>query len=568
MRLCLLALSILSCTLLVAQQRFDIVIDEIMADPSPQIGLPGNEWIEIKNCSPYPINLQNWRIGDANSLSGPLPNYTLQADSFLVICGTSALPAMSAFGAAVAISSFPSLDNEGDVIFLQTSGGMTMHAIRFTSDWYRNSLKKEGGWSLEMIDPKNPCAASINWQASIHPAGGTPGSANSINGSINDESPPKITGAYTLDDKTIILEFDEPLDSASAAQLPLYQMNGEAIFTEVVVLRPLFASVQLKTLSPLLPARIYTLTVANLKDCRQNEIAANNSTRIGLPSDPAPGEWIINEILFNPHAGAYDYVECLNTSNRIFDASKLYIANRNSSGAVSSIKALSSVPKYVFPGDYIVLTENAGSLGSHYSMQVPGNVFTVPGLPSFPDDSGTVILLNLQGIITDETRYNANWHFKLIANPEGVSLERIDPDGRSSDPANWHSAGSTAGYGTPTSKNSQFKLLPAVPASFSVTPGTFSPDNDGLDDIASIQYKLSEPGYMATISIFDAGGRSIRRLVRNQLLAMEGYWNWDGLDEKGQQLPIGVYIILAEVFNLHGNHQQFRMALVLARRLR
>jgi hypothetical protein len=59
---------------------------------------------------------------------------------------------------------------------------------------------------------------------------------------------------------------------------------------------------------------------------------------VGLPADALPGEWIINEILFNPRPNAFDYVEFYNKSNKIFDASKLYIANRNSNAVISSIK--------------------------------------------------------------------------------------------------------------------------------------------------------------------------------------------------------------------------------------
>ena len=49
--------------------RYDIVIDELMADPTPQISLPNNEWIELRNTSATAFNLLGWRIGDASSQS-------------------------------------------------------------------------------------------------------------------------------------------------------------------------------------------------------------------------------------------------------------------------------------------------------------------------------------------------------------------------------------------------------------------------------------------------------------------------------------------------------------------
>ena len=76
-----------------SQNRYDVVIDEIMADPSPQVGLPNNEWIELKNMANAVINLQGWRIGDANGQSGPMPNFDLQPDSFVIVCTSSAVAA-------------------------------------------------------------------------------------------------------------------------------------------------------------------------------------------------------------------------------------------------------------------------------------------------------------------------------------------------------------------------------------------------------------------------------------------------------------------------------------------
>ena len=131
-----------------SQNRYDVVIDEIMADPLPPTGLPSYEWIEIKNVSTASINLQGWKIGDETGLSGPLPNLVLVPDSFLIVCSNAALPALSAYGRAVAVSSFPTLDNDEETVFIQSAGGRIIHALHYTAGWYHNDLKKEGGWSL------------------------------------------------------------------------------------------------------------------------------------------------------------------------------------------------------------------------------------------------------------------------------------------------------------------------------------------------------------------------------------------------------------------------------------
>ncbi len=550
-----------------AQNRYDVVIDELMADPTPQIGLPNNEWIELKNTTASPINLQNWRIGDASGQSGPMPNFTLQPDSFVIVCTGSAIAAMSAFGTTISVTSFPSLDNDGDQLFLKAANGKTIHAVSYTSEWYQNQVKKDGGWTLEMIDSKSPCAGSSNWKASMNVTGGTPGKKNSIDAVNNDATDPQLKRAYTTDNVTIVLVYDEPVDSLSGATLANYSVDGGLIFTSAVTIAPLFNQVQLKTATPLASNTVYTITASHVKDCKNNSIGAVNKAKVGLPVDAAPAEWIINEILFNPKPNAYDYVEFYNNSNKIFDAAKLYIANRNSSGVISSIKALSASPCYIFPGDYIVVTEDAANLAMNYLVKNPDNVFIVSSLPSFSDDEGDVIALNFQGIVADEVKYKDDWHFKLIDNAEGVSLERIDPAGPSQDESNWHSAASTAGYGTPTYKNSQYKLLNAINATIEIVPKVFSPDNDGHDDIASIQYQVTEPGYIANITIFDAAGRPVRNLVRNGTLGLQGYWNWDGLDDKGNKLPVGTYIIFTEIFNLLGKKSQFKNTVVLARKL-
>ena len=105
-----------------------------------------------------------------------------------------------------------------------------------------------------------------------------------------------------------------------------------------------------------------------------------------------------------------------------------------------------------------------------------------------------------------------------------------------------------------------------VTGEIAVTPEIVSPDNDGLDDFATIRYRFPQPGYVSVVTIFDAAGRPVRFLERNTLNGSTGIYRWDGLGEKNRQLPVGIYIIFTEVFNLEGKSKKFRNVIVLARK--
>lgn len=547
--------------------RFDVIITEIMADPSPVVGLPNAEYVEIKNVSSLAINLSGWKLSDATSTGTINTSFVLQPDSVAILCSTGNVATFSSFGRTIGVTSFPSLDNDGDLLSLKSPQGKTIHAVNYSVDWYQNEVKKDGGWSLEMIDTKNPCSGMSNWKSSIDPNSGTPGKKNSVDGTNNDASPPQLIRTYSLDSATVVVLFDEPLDSTSAAVASNYSLNNNIAIAFASPQAPLFNSVILKLSTFLQKGTTYALTVNNVTDCKGNKIGVYNKSKAGVAEEALQNDIVLNEILFNPRPNAYDYVEVYNRTNKILDANKLYVANRNSSGVLSSIKKLSEIPFPIFPDDYIVVTEDASSLQHDYMVQNPQNVLIVSSLPSFPDDKGVVVITNSQGNVVDEVSYSEKWHFGLINDDEGVALERIDPADSSQKQSNWHSAASTAGYGTPTYKNSQYKQTNAVNATIDVSPKIFSPDNDGHDDIATISYQVSEPGYVANVSIFDANGRLVRYFVKNALLGLKGSWNWDGLNENGQKLPVGTYIVFTEIFNLQGKKKQFKNTVVLARKL-
>ena len=537
------------------------MINEIMADPTPAVNLPSVEWIELYNKSGTSINIQGWKIGDGNSVSGPLPNYLLKADSFVIICSASSLAGLSLYGPALAVSSFPSLDNDGDLVFLRSASGKTIHAVSFSPAWYKNALKEEGGWTLEMIDANSPCAGFENWEASKDDKGGSPGKNNSVRKSNPDTSAPFLVKSWAVDSINIILQFNEQVDSVSASMVSNYKIDGIAISAAFPQL-PLFTTVKLSLAISLTKNRIYQVTAENIQDCNNN-VLQPGLCRTGIAGEALETDCVVNEILFNPRSNAWDFVEILNVSEKIFDASKLCIANRNSSGSIANIKFLSGTPHLIFPGDHIVVTENAENLALNYLVRFPENILEITSLPSYPDDEGYVIIMNSLGQVVDEVHYKDDWHFKLLTDQEGISLERTDPFSPGNNSNTWHSAASTAGFATPGYKNSQQIDQAAPGAEISVSPAIISPDNDGHDDIATIYYKIDEPGYVANIFIYDLAGRLIRQLQKNSLMGLEGYWTWDGLNEKNQQPRSGIYIIVTEIFNLLAKKKLFKNKIVV-----
>jgi hypothetical protein len=361
--------------------------------------------------------------------------------------------------------------------------------------------------------------------------------------------------------------FDESLDSLSASNALKYSLDNNISIIAANAIPPLFDKVQLTVSTPLQRDNIYSVAVSNVSDCKGNNIGINNTAKTGLAQEALTTDIVINELLFNPKPAANDYVEFYNRSNKIIDASKLFIANRSNTGSIGSLKKLSETSLFIYPGDYVALTEDANSLSMNYFVKNKDAVLVLASLPSFLDDEGTVVLLNGQGAIIDEVKYTDDWHFALIANPEGVALERIDPAAPSQDKNNWHSAASTSGYGTPGYQNSQYKQINSSTATIEIIPKTFSPDGDGFDDFAAIKYTVAESGYVANVIIFNASGNQVRHLVKNALLGLKGFWSWDGLGENGQRLPIGSYIIYTELFNLDGKKEKFKNVVVLGRKL-
>ncbi len=544
----------------------EVLISEIMADPSPPAGLPECEWLELKNNSAFPVNLRGWRLGDGSGLSRPFPEQLLPAGAYLILCGNNCAGWHPAGTALMRLPDFPSLSNEGEWLYLQDGSGKLMHAVGYQPAWHRNTVKQQGGWSLEIIDPLNTCGGAENWRSAEDPSGGTPGRQNSVNGSLPDESAPRLLRAFAPDSFRLVLVASEALNPEAQADPGLYSIEPAiGALLSATVEEPARNRILLRFANPLAPGILYSVKVSHLQDCAGNIRNHPEAVVAGLPDMAGPAEVVLNEILFNPPANGADYLELYNCSRKLFDLQQLSITNRNAAGSLSSLVRCSDSPWLLLPGQYVVLTENPDWVKEAYQPLHPDAVLPLSSLPSWPDDKGNAVLLNAAGTVLDELAYREQWHFALISNREGVALERVDPYDATRSSANWQSAAGSMRYGTPTARNSQYRNPEPAAAEWELTPALISPNQDGQDDFAVIRYRLPEPGYVASIVVFDAAGQPVRYLQRNAYCAEAGSFSWDGLGEYNRQLPAGIYIVWAELFHSSGQVKRFKKAVVVSR---
>ena len=558
-------ISISDTSIRLIAQPYELVIDEIMADPTPAVGLPNCEWIEIRNISAHAIDLLNWKLAKSNSISGSMKSFILQPDSSVIICSSTSLNQLIIYGAVLSVTYFPSLSNSSDLIYLVSPEGKTIHAVDYNDTWYRNELKKQGGWTLEMIDLNNPCAGAENWSASNASIGGTPGKINSIDAVNLDLSNPELLRAYAIDSLQVMLVFNEPLDSVESANTNHYYVNnGIGYPLKVTVIQPVFNTVQLQLKSPFQKGIIYEIVVDGIKDCIGNAIENKNKSKFALFQQLDSFDVVINEILFNPNFDGVDYIEMVNRSNKPLNLKNLYLANADYYGHIDNIIKLSEKDILFFSGEYLLITENAYVIKRDFFTPFPERILQLNSMPSMNDDKGTLFLLNDNGKIIDQLSYQSDWHFKLLDNVEGVSLERIDINAPTQNKENWHSAATSVGYGTPTYKNSQNNISTFNnEQNIIIDPLSISPNNDGVNDFLKVNYSFKSPGYVANITIFDQRGRFVKSIANNAVCGISGFFSWDGLNQNGQQLPTGIYIVCSDLFNLKGEIKKCKNAIVL-----
>ena len=595
----------------------DVLINEVMADPRGLTKLPTTEYVELHNTTDHEINLEGWTfVYDKTAI--PLPDAELPAGGYAVLYKAGREISVADGAAEVAVKRFPTnMINAGKPLALKDPSGTVIHSYTYPKAKAGRSIERGEGdkWHLSS-DPRGGTPGEENSEGTpdkpdkpekeksspgdvlinevmADPHGLTKLPATEyveLHNTTDHEI--DLEGWAFVYDKTSIPLPDAELSAGGYAVL--YKAGREISVAdgaaEVAVKR--FPANMVNAGKPLTlkdPSGtvIHSYTYPKAKAGRSIERGEGDKWHLssdprggtpgeenseGAPDKPdepdepnrpnepdateqvEPREVVLNEILFDPQPRGSEYIELYNRSDRTLSTHGLSIALRKSDGHLGTRHSLTSLATTLAPGDYLVLTSDPNGVTS--LIRTPAlDVIRRFKLPALNNQGATIVLLRTaDSTVVDEVTYSAKWHSSAVKIRRGVALERISPDGSSQEAANWTSASSETGYGTPGYKNSQSGTSSQIEEGATIS----EPEYNASTRDYLIRYRMDKPDYRCQMAVYSSNGQKVAVIANNQLLTPEGEIRWDGAG-----LTPGVYIFYVELYHPDGSSQHIRKPLLV-----
>jgi gliding motility-associated-like protein len=533
-------------------RRNDILITEIMAKPHPVVNLPDCEYIELHNFGiPDTVVLKNWKLKINNSNKN-LPEIYIPPNGYVFLVANACNGYHDDLETNMYRISSLGIADGGTQMTLYNAEDEVIHEVAFLDTWHRNKLKAEGGWSLEMIDPRNPCTGEDNWDSSVSDLGGTPGKQTSGYALNPDYVSPEIEKITIVDSICLRVFFTETVFYESEKMLQLFKIDKNIEIASVSEAPPHNNILQITLLNAIQPNVLYTLTMKDtIWDCAQNPAPLHKSYRFALPSLPQPFDVVINEVLFNAkNSTRAEFVELYNRSHKVIDLASLRIGSGGADLPDKSAVAVSS-GFLLFPNEYVVLCKHKAITETQYYVPYPERLLPCDSMPSYANGSGVVFLSDKSYNSIARFQYDEKMHYPLLTSVSGVSLERVSFDRETQNPNNWKSAAESVGFATPGYENSQFSDNNTFENVLTVTPEIFAPNQSGINDYVEFHCSFEESENRVTITIFDRNGNLIKTIANNQICAFNEIFLWDGISDKNYRVPPDLYIVKMEYWNLN-----------------
>lgn len=540
-----------------------ILVNEFMYAPAS----PETEWIELMNTGTLPVDLAGWSIGDAVT-ERTLPEAIIEPGTYLVLTAdTTALRSHREEFFPTLQLPLPSLNNNEDAIIVRNGSGGTVDSLYYFASW-----GGAGGRSLERRRPTDRGTDSTSWRSSLDSAGATPGRENSVlpparNIALDSISFDRASGSLIahvrnggneeIANTELILYYDrnensrgETAEELDREDIPALSPDGTAEAT--------FAWPRLLTDE----GEIVLIDARTEGDM----VEEDNGGEMLLQRLPLDTGLVISEIMFDPlpygeFAGA-EYLEVYNPNNRPIPLAGWRVADGSGEERI-----LPEHAPFVTPGAFAVVAADSGIYHRFPFLQDSTNVLLLGADLGMNNTGDDALLRNPHGRVIDSVRYSDSWHWNQLDDTKGIALERLTLSADANDPFNWSSSVAKPG-GTPGAPNSRAVAVPTFSADLATDPQRVSPDGDGFEDFTRISYKLPTAGGRVVLSIYDRHGRRVARPLNNELAAPQGDIIWDGTDDDGRPLPIGIYVLRMELYPADGSGTKTAQSVItVARRL-
>lgn len=256
---------------------------------------------------------------------------------------------------------------------------------------------------------------------------------------------------------------------------------------------------------------------------------------------------VINEIMPDPRSGSSasggEYVELLNISDSAIAIAGWKIVD----GTGKAQGTIPATAPPLLPREYVVIAGDSSLFLPFPVLVTASNVILLDrssgmGLNNDGDD---LMIADADGRVVDSLRYLGEWHLSDLGDTRGLSLERISGTAGSSDPRNW-STSADPGGGTPGGPNSISVPIRTASGEISVDPETVLPGRDGRSDFVRIGWRLPVSTTRIRLGIYDLHGFRRRTLLDNEPGGPQGETLFDGRDDDGMLLDVGVYVVRVE----------------------
>jgi len=529
-------------------------INEIMF--APKAGEA--EWIEIYNPTDERISLTGWSVKDEGGRPAQVSDsISIPAGGYVVIAAASSVQDTFHLPDSVFVvtSGFPTLNNNGDLIYLLDFSGAVIDSLQYDGAWGGGiEISLEKIWHERAND-------AMNWLPSVATIGATPGSFNSRSPRDVD----MMAGALLIQPnkpragEIVRLQatgYNRGRTAINSLAIDFFvDVNRDGHFTNSEKVGEVVSSAVLQ------PEDSLTLSfeiadhpsgrfrVAAAWDNTGDNDRANDTSFATLAIGYPPRSVVINEILYDSPDDV-EWIELFNRSTTAVDLRGWELADTGSRAVIAD-----TISNFILePREFLLITGATNDLTAPH--------VALSSFPNLNNDTDKLVLRDYSGTVQDSAHYFAEW-----GGGDGISLERINPELGSNDSSNW--SGSVAREGnTPGAANSIFAPIVPNETTIGVAPNPFSPDGDGRDDAAIIQFQLPVTTAAVHLKIYDMRGRLVRHLLNNAPSGATYQLIWDGAGDDGETLRMGIYILFLQALNeRQGIVQEARTTVVLAKRL-